>query len=182
MPVLNIDSYNIDFLILDSNDPKTFVLLDISKYLDIPIKPIIEVTLPGFTGHIEIPYIPNTFTVFNSDNLGLTEACEYNTLSDLPDGVYQLKIKVCPYDQLFNKKCYLKTTQLELQFQYLLLSLDLSCNCIDEKKFKEDIIDISILIQSAKAESTYCNIDKALAKYMAASKKIDKLTNLLNCE
>lgn len=181
MAILNIDTYKLDFLILDSNDNKTIVILDRSNYLDVPEKPIVEVTLPGFTGRVELTYNINGLTVLDSDSLCLTQTCEYSNLADLPDGVYQIKIKVCPYDKLFFKKCYIKTTFLENLFADAVLSLDNFCE--DElPKLKENLIDIDILIKGAKAETAYCNVENGIKKYIAAFKSLEKLINKLNCK
>jgi hypothetical protein len=181
MPTIDIDTYKIDFLILESNDPKVLVLLDRSNYLSNPEKPKLEVTLPGFTGHIEVDYVINGVTVLDSDVLKLTEACEYSELADLPDGVWHITQKVCPYDEMFTKKCYLKAQTLQNSFNDLLISLDNNCNCVDMAKVTRDIIEIDILIKSAKAEIAYCNAQKATEKYNIAARKITKLSKQLNC-
>lgn len=181
MPLIGIDSYIIDFLILESNDPKTIVLLDRSHYLAMPEKPMLEVTLPGFTGHIEVPYKINGITVLDSDTLGLTESCEYGGHADLPDGVYQIKMKVCPYDELFKKACYLKTQQLENKLCKLLVDYNNASGCLIDKDFRNGFLDIDILIRSAKAEIMYNNIENANQKYRQAFKKVEKLNNKINC-
>lgn len=180
MAILTIDTYKLDFLILDSNDSKSIVILDRSHYLDVPEKPLLEITLPGFTGHVELTYNVNGITVLDSDALCLTQACDYSGLADLPDGIYQIKMKVCPYDTLFVKKCYLKTQVLENVYADALLSLDDVCSD-DLPKLKELIIDIDILIKGAKAETAYCNVEKAINKYIAAFKLLEKLNKKINC-
>ncbi len=182
MPLIGINTYTIDFDILESNNPKKLVLLDQSNYLTYPKKPLLDVYLPGFTGYVEIPYTPNTIITLDSDSLQLTEECDYDNKADLPDGIYQIVMKVCPYDELFKKQCYLKTTQFECQFEKLLLDLDTSYYCIDVTKLKEAIIDLEILIKSAKAEVRRCNLNKGLDKYKAAVKKLNTLNKKLNCK
>jgi hypothetical protein len=181
MSIIGLETYKIDFRILP-NDLKTIILVDLSNYLSTPEKPKIEVVLPGFTGSVEFSYVPNTLIVIDSDDLRLTYTNELGPTADLPDGIYQITMKVCPYDELFNKKCYLKTTKLESDYQKLLLSLDLGCGCYDENKLKEAIIDLDILIQSAKAEADICNTEKAAAKYAAAVSKLEYINNRLNCD
>lgn len=180
MPLIGIDTYKIDFNILETNNPKIIALLDLSNYLTVPNKPLLFVTLPGFTGHVEIPYIPRSIITLNSDDLKLTEECDYDDLADLPDGVYQIRMAVCPYDELHSKKCWLKTTNFDCQFQDILLNYE-NCDCLDQSKLKETILDVDILIQSAKAEINRCNIDKAVSKYRTALKKLENLEKKLNC-
>ena len=181
MPLIGIETYKIDFAILENNNPKTIVLLDQSHYLDVPEKPMLFVTLPGYTGHVEIPYVPNTIITLDSDSLKLTEECDYEELAELPDGVYQIRMGVCPYDELYIKKCYLKTTKLDCKFHNLLLSYD-DCECMDEKTLKSQIVDADILIQSAKAEIGMCNVEKATSKYKIALSKLNSIDKKLNCK
>jgi len=180
MPLIGIDTYNIDYYILPTNDPKTITLLDNSHYLSLPEKPLINVILPGFTGSVQFPYIPGGLITIDSDSLDLTENTDYDYTADLPDGVYQITMKVCPYDQLYNKKCYLKTTKFDEQFQQLLLCITPDC-CEDQRKLKDEIVDIDILIQSAKAEVNLCNVEKGTLKYQVAVKKLQNLNKKLNC-
>lgn len=181
MPVLDIETYKIDFLILESNDPKVIVLLDRSVYLDNPEKPLLEVTLPGFTGYIEVPYNINGITVLDSDVLKITESCDYDYLADLPDGVWHIRQKVCPVDELFESKCYLKTQRLQEEFNALLLTISESCyDGVDKTEVNNDIIDIEILIKVAKLEAGRCNAQTAIAKYNAANRKITRLFNKIN--
>lgn len=181
MPLLGIDTYIIDFAVLESNDPKSITILDKSVYLDVPEKPLLDIILPGFTGVISVPYLQGTIITINSDNLHLTEACEYGELASLPDGVYQITMKVCPYDELFTKKCWLKTSALQAMFQNVLLGLDDTCFLSEDKKVRETIMDIEILLLSAKAEVNICNVQKATLKYQTALKKIQSLAKKLNC-
>lgn len=182
MPLVGIESYIIKFSVLPTNDPTSIVLLDQSSYIQTPQLPLLEVTLPGYTGAIQIPYTPNSIITLNSDNLSLTDPCDYDYLADLPDGVYQITMMICPYTDLYNKQCYLKATQLENQYNNLLLNLDLHCKCLEENKLEQELIHIDILIQSAKAESRICNIQKATQKYQAACKAVESLLRKLNCK
>lgn len=176
MPLLDINTYKINFLALSSNDTKTIVLVDTSNYLSFPEKPLLDIVPPGYTGFIQVPYTPNSVIVINSDTLNLTAQCDYSELSDLPDGVYQITMKVCPYDQLYTKKCFIKTSLLESQFQNLLLGMK-----DDSVKTKKEIIDIDVLIMSAKAEANVCNIESATEKYNIASKKVNSLLKIIDC-
>jgi hypothetical protein len=180
MPTLDILEYKIDFIFLESNDPKLLILLDRSRYLTNPEKPRLQITLPGFTGYIETDYNINGITVIDSDKLKLTESCEYNSLIDLPDGIYKIKQMVCPTDELFIFKCYLKTQQLEFLYSQLLLSIDNYNIDINSNKILSELVIIDILIKSARAEAAYCNSYEATNKYNLASEKINKLTKLIN--
>lgn len=181
MPLIGVETYNIDFFVLETNDAKTINLVDRSNYLSAPEKPMLFIILPGYTGHVEVPYAPLSIITINSDNLKLTEECEYEELADLPDGVYQIKMGVCPYNELHSKKAYLKTTKLDQDFQNILLSYE-NCECLDQTILKQSIIDIDILIQSAKAEANIYNIERATSKYKTAANKLNKLEKKINCK
>lgn len=182
MPVIGPDYYNIDFKILDSNDPKTIVLMDTSTYLDQPELPLIDIIPPGYTGYIQVAYIPGTTIVLNSDDLKLTDNCEYEALADLPDGVYQIKMKVCPYNQLFKKQCFLKDTIFYRNYQTLLLSFDQGCDGYDTDDLKRKVLDLDILLQSAKAEVSQCNVDRGIQKFQTAVSSLDSINKKLNCQ
>jgi hypothetical protein len=173
--MLNIETYEIRFSILEGNDNKVLYLLDHSKYLDAPEKPLVCITPPGYTGRIEIPYSPNSIITINSDHLQLTDSCEYEELADLPDGVYHITLKVCPYDELFCSKYYLRVNKLESEYEKFLLTY----NEIDDKVLKT-LIEIEILIKSAKVSAAYGDPKSATSKYDAAMKKINRLTKV-NC-
>lgn len=182
MPVLGLETQQVNFYILEDNDPKTITLLDRSNYFGTPEKPLVCVILPGFTGSVEFAYTPNSIITLNSDNLQLTYPGVLGTTQDLPDGVYQITLKFCPYTDFFQKKCYLKTSKLQRDLECFLLKLDLDCGCLQEQKLKEEIIDIEILLLSAKAEVNICSVQKATAKYKAAAQKLVNLNKKLNCE
>lgn len=181
---IDINTYTIDFYILDTNDPKTIILLDKSNYLFPPEKPRLFITPPGFTGDIDVEYLgqKNTIIEINSDSIGLTETCNYKQpFSDLEDGVWQIKMAVCPYEELYNKKCYLKTTQIDCRIEDILLKFD-NCECVDDKDFKNRIIEIDILIRSARAEVNRCNVEGATTKFKKAVKLVNSLEKSVNCK
>lgn len=181
MELIQEKEYSINFYIIESNDPKSIVIFDKSLYIDLPEKPLLEVTLPGFTGSVQIPYLPNTLIVLNSDSLDLTKECEYENYADLPDGVYQITMKFCPYETFYNKKCFLKTSNFYQEYQKLLLSLDFTKDSYDQDYIKNQIINMDILIQSAKAETSLCNIQKAVNKYSGALSILSNINRKINC-
>lgn len=181
MPAIDIQTYKLDFFFLENNDPKSIALLDQSTYLSDPQLPLLQVIPPGFTGALQVPYAPNTITILNSDNLTLTDVTECQDLVDLPDGVWQITQMVCPYDELYTKKCYLKTTQFDNLFANVLLRYSDCFSTIEKNEYERKVIEADILIQSAKAETYCCDIDKATAKYQKALAIVNNITKKLNC-
>jgi hypothetical protein len=182
MPVLVEQSSYIDFFILDSNDTKSLIILDNSVYLDPPDKPLLQVILPGFTGYVSIPYNPKSYTILNSDNLDLTSSCDYDSLAELPDGVYQIKMQVCPTEEFYAKKCYLKTTAFYNKYREVLLNNDIFISTYEGNALKNNIIDTELLMQTAIGYSARCDIYNAIRFYTAADKKLSKIIKKLNCK
>lgn len=181
MAMLGFDVYEIDFFILDNNNPKTIVILDQSNYLEIPEKPVYGIKLPGYNNTIIVPYIIDKINIVNSNTLSLTNAPCHTALMDLPDGVYEITQMVCPYDQLYKTKLYLKTTKLECSYDKLLLDQNFNSTCLPINILEKELIHIDILIQSAKAEARAYNPIKAQNKYTAALEAINQLQKKLNC-
>lgn len=181
MPVIGIESYKIDFSILEDNNPDTLIVLDKSNYLDLPQKPLLDVTLPGFTGYIEVPYKTGGISVYNSDAFNLTVPQDGDCIAPLPDGVYTLTMKICPYDEFFTTRYHLKSSTFNIAYQELLLKYEDNDSCWAQKELQQMIMDIDILIQSAKAEVNRGNVQRATDKYKAAVKKLTSVNNKLNC-
>jgi hypothetical protein len=182
MPVLGLETQYVNFYVLEDNDPKTISLLDKSVYFGDPEKPLVSVIPPGFTGCIDKTYTPNSVIILTSDDLQLTYSGTTGCTADIPDGVYQITLKFCPYTEFFQKRCHLKTSSFQRDLECFLLKIDSQCGCLDPRKIKEDIIDIEILLLSAKAEVNLCSVDKATAKYKAAVQILKNLNDKLNCQ
>ena len=182
MPSIDIQTYKLDFLFLANNDPKSIAILDQSNYLSEPQLPLLQVIPPGFTGALQVPYAPNTITILNSDNLTITDVTECGELADLSDGVWQITQMVCPYDELYIKKCYLKTTQFDNLYRNILLNYDENLPFIEKIEYEKKIVEVDILIQSAKAETYYCNVEMAVKKYRKALSILNYLNKKINCK
>lgn len=181
MAMLGLSVYEIDFFILDNNNPKTIVIFDQSNYLDTPEKPVYGIKLPGYTEMIIVPYVIDQINIVNSNSLGLTGASCSEALADLPDGVYEITQMVCPYNELYKTQLWLKTTQLQCTYDKLLTAYDFNLCCTPRTILEKDLIHIDILIQSAKAEAKNFNAYKAQKKYAAALKALNQLQKKLNC-
>lgn len=177
--MLGLDIYEIDFNILENNNPKTLVIFDQSHYLNDPEKPIHRVKLPGYNHYVTIPYVINQINVLNSNLLGLTNTTCSKDLIELPDGVYEITQAVCPYNELYNTKLYLKTTKFDCNYKKVLLSIKCDCTITDEVALELALIDILIL--SAKAEVEKGFKENGFDKYQCAVEKLNKLQEQINC-
>lgn len=171
----------LEFSIVPTSDCKTFAIVDISYYS--PSQAIanssLQIISPFSPIPVQLNYYRGGVTIINSNNLGITNEWDGGNMQDLPDGIYTAKISMCPEDQYFYEKTWLRTCQLECQYDTALLKLDITkCDeCFDPKKL-EALQRANIYIQGAKANMKSCNIKQAQALYKAASKIID---NIINC-
>jgi hypothetical protein len=179
MAMLGLDIYEIDFNVLENNNPKTLVIFDQSNYLNDPEKPIYKIKLPGYNTYVIIPYVINNINVLNSNLLGITNTTCSHELVELHDGIYEITQAVCPYDELYTTKLYLKTTKFDCNYKKLLLSIDCGCNV--EYTTIVELALIDILISSAKAEVEKGFKENGFAKYQCAVEKLNKLQEQINC-
>lgn len=161
----------LDFEILETGNVKTLVFVDSSEYYENPEKPLLEVILPGLTKYLLVNIIPRKVNTFTSNTLNITPAilneCD---LIDLPDGVYNFKYKICPYQYVNRVKTFLRVTSLLCRLNIVLDTLNFAdCN---EDDLKREITDIFILIESAKASAILGNTGRASNKYHLADKKV----------
>ena len=169
----------LDFEVVDTGNLKTLVFIDSSQYIENPEKPILEIILPGMNKYILINIAARKVNTFTSNTLNLTPTILNDcSLLDLPDGVYVFKYKICPYQYINRVKTYLRVTNILSRLKTVLDTLQFAdCN---EDDIKEEITNIFILIESAKASAELGNTDRASNKYQLADKKVnfllDKLT------
>lgn len=166
--------HTLDFDIIQGNNIRTFFLVDESNYMEPPENPVYEIIVPGFSNSVRINYIPNQALVLNSSLLGLSAYSGTDIqLFDLPDGIYSITQQIDPADILYRSREYLRTNQLERKYDRLLVRLAFSGN--RERQLVNYIIQLDILLQSAKAEARLCNSNKAINKYRLADQLADKL-------
>lgn len=170
---LGLKSHKLDFEILPTSNPKTLLFMDASEYMDQPDRPLLEVTFPGHTKYFLVNVAASKINTFNSNTLGYSERFDTNCLVELPDGVYTLKFKVCPYDQVFLQKYHLRTVQLRRDLRKLLTNL----NCDISESMSRDIVDLMLLIETAEANAEENYARKASDQYQEAVVKLESLLN-----
>lgn len=167
----------LDFEILDLDNTKTIVFLDCSTYIDSsPEKPILQVTLPGFNNYFIVNIAHNQVNVMNSNTIGITKTFsnDYNCLADLPDGVWEMTYRVCPYEKVYIKKYILRTALLNTKLKTLYKLLEnTDCSLKEDRQIKNKLIDIKIFIDTARAYAEARDVKKAGNFYQIA----DKFTN-----
>lgn len=178
---LGLLKHRLDFEILNTGNPKTFIFLDSSEYFEDPDRPLLEVTMPGYTKYVLVNVVASSVNTFNSNTLGLTDILESTNPIDLPDGIWTLKFKVCPYDKLYIQKYHLRTVKLENNIQRIFDYMDLSdCDVEQTDKYRLSLVDVFILINSASLNASNGNLKKAYDQYQKANSLVSKLIDKLS--
>lgn len=176
--ILNLDIY-------DTHNLKTVSVLDISVYDPklIISNPSLEITPPGFS-KISVVFAPNSLNTYNSNNIGLTTACDYDNLVVLPDGIWTLKYSINPNVTLFIEKSYLRTANISCRYQKAFLDFIMKDRDIISKEAnRRKLRDVSLLIDGAISAANLDQPDNAMELYNQASKVLDHLyqSDCKNC-
>lgn len=106
----------IDFDVLETNNPKKLMIGDTSKEWGFAEKDpaYLYITLPTSRQPKIYTFNKGNIEVYNSENLGLSSrgSCGSKNYKDLPDGVYKIKLQ-SSYEEHFSEKYYLKTDIIE---------------------------------------------------------------------
>lgn len=168
----------LDLDIMETHNTKTIGILDISVY-DPAIAvqgATLEVIPPGFN-KIAVLFTPGALNILNSNNVGITNACSFQELLPMPDGIWQIRYSIQPADRHSFHKDFMRTTLLECRFQNAFLQSLLGAKHdvskkIDRKKLQE----VSLLIQGAIAAANKNNPGLAMDFYHQASDLLHTLT------
>lgn len=161
----------LDFEIVPTGNPKTLVFVDSSQYMGVPERPLLEVTLPGYTKYFLLNVTASMVNTFNSNTIGLTSLLNGDSLVNLPDGIYSFRYKICPYTSAFIDKAFFRTTLLEERLLVLYDRLD-NCSSCAPKNVLLELAQVVALIEGAK-QIVHKNQKKANEFYQLALKLID---------
>lgn len=165
----------LDILVVPTFNINTLNVLDASVYPNgfSIVNPTIEITPPGFNT-VVIEFNTNTFNIFTTSNLGITDE---DTIQPLPDGIYQLKYSVTPAYDNFVEKTIMRVDKLQEKFDAAFMKLDMmECDFKLKRQSKIDLTTIYFFIQGAIAAANNCAIVDANKLY----KKADNLLNIFN--
>lgn len=164
----------LDFLVINTFNAQTLGIADISHYDTNPpvvVAPTMEITLPGQSLPVVLPFIPKDFNVYNSASLGLTP---YPGLAPLPDGVYYMKYSVYPAASNFVEKSIMRTEKIQEKFDNAFMKLDMmECDSAIRTQAKVDLSSINFMIQGSIAAANNCAVDTANKLYAQASRQLD---------
>lgn len=173
-----MDKIIIDFEVINTNNPKTLLIGDTSKWLHAKDKPsFINITLPGYTKSKPFTFKKDSMQVFNSHNLGLTEfikCVDEQEYIDLPDGVYTFLLE-SGYENIEKKRYYLKTDTLKLE-----LAKFVTKNLLEYSKSDVKVMDavqkIKWNIYLAESFTIQSDIAKATIYYNEAVDSFKEIT------
>lgn len=178
--MLGVHKNFLDFEILETGNTKTLVFADSSQYMKPPDRPLLEIYLPGFNKNLLVNIVAGQINTFNSNTLGLGKSLDTTFLQDLPDGVYQFRYKICPYNLIFITKSRIRMTILINKLRSLMNQLDLAgdnCPEATDVQIQKQIIRVNILIQGADSAARKDDCTRASKFYQLADKMINDLSN-----
>ncbi len=146
---------NLNLNILESFDLRTLIVQDISDYDGYtPVNPVLEIKAPGTNCYV--PFYPSVGwcnKILNCDNLKI---CCVNCpvkLSDLPDGIYEMKYSIDPNVYTIVEFNHFRTSSITKQL------VETTCSFFgrkcdykhsDYKVLLDKLIEIKFTIDSAK--------------------------------
>lgn len=176
---LGIKKNILSFELLEGTDPKTLLFLDTSHYMEEPTRPLLEITMPGHNKYTLVNIVHRKVNVLNSTLVGLSQLVSSSELQPLPDGLWVMKYKICPYELVYVQKMHMRTTQLQCSLSKAFDLLDVA-GCSDNEVAKKQLVDIMLLSKYAEAEALLNNAEKATDAYGKASRMLGDLLNRLN--
>lgn len=171
---------NIDFDVLDNNNPYYISIVDQSNWATlINNTAYIDITLPGYSKPIRKYFDKQSLNTYNSFSLELSciDDCKEKKYEIIPDGIYCFVVSsTC--ENFSTSKKFIRTNNLELELNKYIVSKT-SCLSDVNKHTVQKINELKFLIKTAEAHVMYDNIKTAQEFYEHAVNQLDKLKN--NC-
>jgi hypothetical protein len=115
----------LDFLVINTYTTETLAIADTSVYdTDPPVvsAPTMQITVPGYTSPVAIPFNVQQINTYNSTILGLTV---FPATAPLPDGVYFMRYSVAPATVNYVEKNIMRTAAIQEKFDSAFMKLDM---------------------------------------------------------
>lgn len=152
----------IDFALYDTES--SIIIVDGSSYNpDLPVtEPLVCIVPPNYVTKYSESYTPLTNKVVNPSF--------FNFPCNLEDGIYKIKLSVCPSTILFKEKNYLRTYNLEKKLG-ILANEAIRVN-------KDTCLYTDLILQLFVAKSiANCEPDRAMIIYNSVNDSIKPCTN-----
>lgn len=167
-------------------NPKVLRIFDTSNYCeDIIENYLIEILAPQKTSWVTFFVQKNFSLATNSSSLNYKKVSDIADLSDLPDGIYEIKQSYKPNIRTVNHFYHLRTVELRLKVKAEWDKLiDDKCDISREEFFenRDRLREIDEYLLAAKYKVEECH-DKKEGKeiYEFASKLLETYTNECQC-
>ena len=174
---------NVDFDVLGcTTNCKNLTIVDLSNWGPAIMNPsYIDITTPGSRLPVTVPFQKQVINRFNTNNLNLSDVQDYSSLGNLPDGAYQICVRVCmgTDDQgnaIYTTVCkwWLQACMLQCEINRKILAIDLSCD-VCRRSWLDEILEVQLFLDAAYAEVANCNVNKAMEFYRRASIELERL-------
>lgn len=180
--MLGVHENILDFEIIETGNEQTLIFVDSSSYMEEPDKPLLEITMPGYDKYFLIPYTAREVNVFNSGTIGINQVLFTGEYLPLPDGIWFIKQKICPYKYVYKTKKHMRVTRLLNKVGQLYSKIDITECATYDNTLNTELARIHALIEGARL---VVNIDsnKAYDNYRLADRLVDSLLRkyCLNC-
>lgn len=148
----------------------------------------LDIIPPGYTNSTTFTVVKGFDELYNSSNLGITSTTDPSAMSNLPDGIYILRLTaIHSSDEVWVEYNHLRQVCLLKDYYKALCTLNFyPCDTIDvnlEAKRKE-LMTIKSYIDAAKAKVEWCNAPgEGIALHNFARKMMDRfsLEKCKNC-
>jgi hypothetical protein len=89
-------------------DSTLLLVTDASLYAETAVNPMLDIRMPGYTSYRSVPFIPNKTNTYTARTLGIQPINTDEALTELPDGVYEIVYRMCPYEETYKKFYWLR--------------------------------------------------------------------------
>ena len=157
----------LDFSILETNNPKTLVFVDESRYTDdtAPVFPTLQIKFPDIERTYKCLIKPEELNVIYTNTISFSTTCV-----DFPDGVYELKYSCEPHSVNYVCKRYMKVSGAYKKLKDIIATLTNK-----DDKYLAELSKIQLLLLSAQLEVEN-NVQQANEYLKQANKMINKLS------
>lgn len=167
------------FTVLEQDNPAFMLLYDHSIYSEeLPSTPVYDIVPPGHDKAVRINAKAGGITNVNSALLfpGLT--ADLPKLGVIADGIYIITYKIQPYDTFYVTKNELRTVMLERDLDLAYILVDKQCRHASYRKWKEDLLDLQIMLMTAKALIRLNNISQGADVFREVQKEAARIGRL----
>jgi hypothetical protein len=170
---------DIDFLV--TSTPYFLKVLDLSNWGLIVNEPaIIEITVPGYTGHVTRYFDKGKSNIFNSNLLDTScqEGCLDVENMSLLDGIYTIKVIGSP--STYNKQYYyLKTDLFDMEVDKIYID---NLNNRNRIYLVNKLTEIEFIAKAAGAHLRFDDITSAGMLFEKAQDMVEDLKNCSHCK